>query len=224
MRQFIASGSLGQVQAVWFMNGKPRPDPANLGALNQPVLYEMACHHFDSLMAVLGEPRPEWIFCDGFIPSWSRYVGPSMVNALLQFSGDLHLSYACGYASQAPMYEFRLEGTKGVLRCHGLHMSNDTMAYEFAPALDQFSTVDIDRDVLLQDPWVPFVDTWHAYRCGGAEPPFSGRNNLKVFAMLTAAIESVETGRRVDIAGNKRFWDAFEIKRSSYEAPPHPGQ
>jgi len=192
------------------MNSKPRPNPANLAAMAQPALCEMACHHFDSLLAVLGEPRPEWVACDGFIPSWSKYAGPCMVNALIKFAGNLHVCYHGGFSSRGPMYEFRLEGTKGALRCRGLHMSNDTMSYEFAPALGQFSSAEIDSGVPLENPFLPFLDAWHAYRCGGPEPPFSGRNNLRVFALLSAAIESVETGRRVPVAGNPRYLGSFK--------------
>jgi len=128
-----------------------------------------------------------------------------MVNALIRFSGNLHLSYHGGFSSQAPMYEFRLEGSQGALTCRGLRMSNDTMDYEVASALDQFAARRIDDAVPVRDPWIPFFDIWHDYLCGGAEPPFSGRNNLKTFAMLSAAIESVETGRPVVTAGNPQY-------------------
>jgi predicted dehydrogenase len=132
-----------------------------------------------------------------------------MVNALIRFNGNLHVAYHGGFSSRASMYEFRLEGEKGALACHGVHMSNDAMRYELAPALGQFGHVTIDADVPLRNPFDPFLDAWHAYVNGGAEPPFSGRNNLKVFAMLSAAIESTESGNPVEIAGNPRYRRAF---------------
>jgi predicted dehydrogenase len=207
--EYVKSGALGSVEAAWFMNSKPRPNVANLGKMLQPTLYENACHHFDAFLSVFAGHEPEWISCDGFIPSWARYAGPSMVNALIRFSGNLHLAYHGGFSSQAPMYEFRLEGSGGALKCRGLHMSNDTMDYEVAPALGQFTDRRIDEQTPQCDPFIPFLDIWHDYLCGGTEPPFSGHNNLKTFAMLSAAIESVETGRPVEIAGNQRFSAAF---------------
>ena len=209
LAEFVQSGALGSVEAAWFMNSKPRPNVANLGRMLQPTLYENACHHFDALIAVFAGQEPEWIFCDGFVPSWSRYAGPCMVNALIRFSGNLHLAYHGGFSSQAPMYEFRLEGTQGALKCRGLHMSNDTMDYELAPALGQFAVQRIDDAVPSRDPWIPFLDAWHDYLRGGPEPPFSGRSNLKTFAMLSAAIESVETGSPVSIAANPKYEAAF---------------
>jgi len=209
LAEFVRSGALGSVEVAWFMNSKPRPNVANLGKMLQPTLYENACHHFDAFLAVFAGQVPEWISCDGFVPSWSKYAGPCMVNALIRFSGNLHLSYHGGFSSQAPMYEFRLEGSKAALKCRGLHMSNDTMDYEVAPALGQFAVQRIDGHVPPRDPWVVFLDTWHEYLLGGAEPPFSGRNNLKTFAMLGAAIDSVETGKPVAISGNPKYMAAF---------------
>jgi len=209
LARFVASGGLGSVEAAWFMNSKPRPKVANLAKMLQPTLYENACHHFDAFLSVFASHDPEWIFCDGFVPSWSAYAGPCMVNALIGFSGGLHLSYHGGFSSQAPMYEFRLEGSGGALKCRGLHMSNDTMDYELAPALGSFAVCRIDDDIPAQTPWIPFFEHWHAYLAGGPEPPFSGRNNLKVFALLSAAIASVETGQRVRIKDNPLYAEAF---------------
>jgi predicted dehydrogenase len=206
---YVRSGALGSVEAAWFMNSKPRPNVANLGKMAQPTLYENACHHFDAFLSVFAGRDPEWISCDGFVPSWSKYAGPCMVNALIRFSGNLHVSYHGGFSSQAPMYEFRLEGSGGALKCRGLHMSNDTMDYEVAPALGQFSAKRIDEQVAQRDPWIPFLDVWQDYLRGGAEPPFSGRNNLKTFAMLSAAIESVESGKPVALARNAKYKGAF---------------
>jgi scyllo-inositol 2-dehydrogenase (NADP+) len=82
---FLRSGALGSVEAAWFMNSKPRPNVANLTRMRQPALYEMACHHFDAFLAVFAGRDPEWVSCDGFVPSWSKYAGPCMVNALIRF-------------------------------------------------------------------------------------------------------------------------------------------
>ncbi len=214
VREFVEAGRLGSVEAAWFMNSKPRPKVANLGQMAQPALCENACHHFDSFLAVFGDDRqPEWISCDGFVPSWSAYAGPCMANALIRFSGGLHVSYHGGFSSQSTMYEFRLEGTGGALCCHGLHMSNDEMRYEFAPALGKFEPIEIDTHIPARNPWMGLFDAWRDYVAGGPEPPFSGRNNLKAFAMLSAAIESAETNSTVEIAGNPKYVRAFEEER-----------
>jgi predicted dehydrogenase len=210
LKEYVRSGALGSVEAAWFMNSKPRPNVLNLDKMLQPALFEMACHHFDAFLSVFEDRIPEWISCDGFMPSWSKYAGPCMVNALIRFSGNLHLSYHGGYSSQAPMYEFRLEGSGGAIKCHGLHWSNDAMEYEVAPVLGQFSARPIDDGIPPITPFVPLLNSWYEYLRGGTEPPFSGRNNLKIFAMLSAAIESVESGMPVEIAENPKYAIAFK--------------
>jgi predicted dehydrogenase len=178
----------------------------------------MSCHHFDTLMGLFPDNPPQTIAGDGFQPSWSVYAGPCMVNALIRCAGGLHLLYHGGFSSQSDHYELRIEGTRGVLRCRGLHMSMDYMEYEFAARGDKFvRRDDIEAGLEDVDSWQVFYDVWRDYLSGGAgstEPSFSGRNNLKVFALLSAAIESIASGDRTDVAGSSRYSAAYR----------HPGE
>jgi predicted dehydrogenase len=220
VRQFIASGELGRVEMANFLNAKPRHKALNLKGMAQPVLYEISCHHFDSLLSVFPQQVPEAIFCHGFRPSWSVYDGPCSVNALIDWSEGLHMLYHGGISSQSDLYEFRLEGERGALRCRGIHMSNDTMHYDFALRGGNFAKRAIDEHTPLVNPWTIFFDQWRSYMttntsvdgalADDTEPHFTGRNNLKVFAMLSAGIDSIESGRRMEIAGNPRYRKAFE--------------
>ena len=97
----------------------------------------MTCHHLDCLFAVLPELVPESVICDGYLPSWSVYDSACMINGLFRFSGGQHMIYHAGYSTQSDCYELRLEGSKGALRCRGLHMSKNEMTYEFARAAAQ---------------------------------------------------------------------------------------
>ena len=214
VRNYLTSGALGQPEMVNFLNAKPRHKALNLATMAQPALYEMSCHHFDSLMSLFPDQAPEWIMVDGFRPSWSAYAGPCSINGLLRFSGGLHVLYHGGFSSQADQYELRIEGSQGALRCRGIHMSNDQMQYETAPRDGAWSEQPLDAGQPAVSPWVRFFDHWHHYLTHGAladgsEPPFTGRSNLKVFSLLSAGIESTETGRPVDVAGNPRYAAAF---------------
>jgi predicted dehydrogenase len=199
LARFIRSGRLGSLEVVHFLNSKPRHQALNLATMDQPAFYEMACHHFDSLLALCPGGGAESIAAEGFRPSWSVYRGPCMVNALIRLKGGIHVLYHGGFSSQADCYELRLEGTRGALRCRGIHMSVDEMHYEFAPRGGEFSPLDIEAGMAAVNPWDEFMRRWRAWLAGGAEPPFSGRNNLKVFSLLAAGIESARTGRRVRV-------------------------
>ncbi|WP_020576577.1 Gfo/Idh/MocA family protein [Actinopolymorpha alba] len=217
VRRFVESGRLGDVEAVFFQNSKPRPEPANLARMIHPALYEASCHHFDSLFSVLGEPMPTSVSCQEYNPTWSPYAGAGMVNALIEVDNRVHIVYHGGFCAQAPMYDVRFEGTKGVLRCRGLHMSVDTMAYEFADRLGAFEPIQIDEDLPVQGPWQPYLDAWYAYLTGGPEPPFSGRRNLRVLSLIDGAMRSAESGMRIDVAGDQRYASAFSRREESRE-------
>ena len=210
VQRFVAAGGLGTPESVTLLNSKPRHQALNLTDLDQPALYEMACHHFDSLMAIFPGAAPLRICCDGFRPSWSVYAGPCMVNALIECAGGLHVLYHGGFSSQSDHYELRIEGTRGVLRCRGIHMSNDYMEYEFAARGGKFvRREDLDADLGGGDPFEHFFDVWHDSLCGGPEPPWSGRNNLKVFALLSAAIDAIAAGQWVEVAGSEPYAASF---------------
>jgi predicted dehydrogenase len=210
VRRFLETDRLGRPELVNFTNAKPRHKARNLANFDHPALLEMSCHHFDSLMALFPEQVPEWIGCDGFRPSWSVYSSPCMVNALIKFDGGLHILYQGGFSSQANCYELRIEGTKGALRCRGIHMSHNYMEYEFAERGSDWGLIEVDEGIPTTNPFETHIDIWHEYIMGGPEPPFSGRNNLKVFALLSAGIDSVDDGNTVRVADNPKYANAFD--------------
>jgi len=213
--EFVRSGALGDVEQVYFSNAKPRHQAHNLAGFEQPVLWEMTCHHLDCLFAVLPELQPESVICDGYLPSWSVYDSACMINGLFRFSGGQHMIYHAGYSTQSDCYELRLEGSKGVLRCRGLHMSKNEMTYEFAERGGHFEVVDLDDGRPPTVPWSLFFDRWQEWLSGenAAEPHFSGRNNLKVLATIDAAIRSLEAGAFLPIAADERYSGVFGSER-----------
>ena len=211
--EFVATGALGSIEQIFFFNAKPRHQAKNLAGFDQPVLWEMTCHHLDCLYALLPELVPESVICDGFLPSWSVYDSACMINGLFRFRGGAHMIYHAGYSTQSDCYELRLEGSKGVLRCRGLHMSKNEMTYEFAQRGADFQPIDLDRGRPPTIPWSLFFDRWHAWLrpglTGTDEPHFSARNNLKVLSVIAAAIESQSTGAFVPVAGDPRYSSVF---------------
>ena len=81
------------------------------------------------------------------------------MNALIECAGGMHVLYHGGFSSQSDHYELRIEGTRGVLRCRGIHMSNDHMEYEFAARGEKFiRRQDLDAG----------LGKHSVYRCGAA--------------------------------------------------------
>jgi predicted dehydrogenase len=215
VRRFLESGAIGSPAAVFFQNSKPRPNAGNLGQSAQPSLYENSCHHFDSFLALFAPRLPASITCDGYRTPWSPYSGPCMINALIRFDDGLRILYHGGFSSRSAMYDFRIEATKGALRCRGVHMSVDEMGYEVAPALGAFAPSAIDDGIPADNPWMPFLARWHDYIAKGVDPPFSGANNLRVMAMIAAAEASLADGAPRAICGDPRYAAAFARSAAS---------
>ncbi|MCC7207114.1 MAG: Gfo/Idh/MocA family oxidoreductase [Anaerolineae bacterium] len=209
---FIGSGALGRVQGMHFLNSKPRPRVGNLTRMAQPAILEMASHHFDLFMALFPGQPPEWIMIDGFQPAWSKYAGPCMLNGLLRLAGGLHVLYHAGYSSRASCYELRLEGERGALRCRGLHMSRPEMSYEWAAPGGDFAPIDLESAAPPGEAWSLMLDAWARALSGGDGDniPFSGENNLKVMALMDAAIQSVESGQPCAVASSAAYRPAFQ--------------
>jgi predicted dehydrogenase len=198
LRQLLTVLPLGRVESVFFLNSKPRPEPANILHNPHPALYEMSCHHFDTLLSLFPKHRPESVFASEFNPSWSRYKGPSMVHAVITLQRNLHVLYHAGFSAQAECYEIRLEGTQGVLRTRGQHMSGSSFTYEFTERNGSFQM--LDTDSIESDggsPWDHFHAGLRQYLLNGKEPPFSGRRNLVVMNLIDAAIRSSTSGKTI---------------------------
>lgn len=202
---FVGSGALGRISHIHLLNSKPRPDPKNLRSMNHPAILEMACHHFDSLLALIPRSRPLAIYAQGYRPRWSKYGNNSMVEAMLELSQDVRVLYHGGFDAQAPYYELRIEGVKGVLRVRGEHMSAEHFTYELAPALGRFSPVDLENDVSDGSGWSIFMKLWQDWLQRGKEPTFSLRKNFPVLALLHAGIESIDRGHRIDLSTSTRY-------------------
>jgi len=202
---FIASGELGRISHMYFLNSKPRPDPLNLARMTHPAMLEMSCHHFDALFALLPRAKPIAITARGYKPSWSRYFANSMVDACIDLTGGIQVLYHCGFDARAACYELRVEGSKGVLRVRGEHMSTANFTYELAPAFGNFSNVDLEAQIPSASAWSLFMEQWRHWLEGGKEPSFSLRNNLRVFALLQAGIEAVERCRPVNLWQHSKY-------------------
>jgi len=207
--QLVASGELGRISHVHFLNSKPRPDPLNLGKMPHPAMLEMACHHFDALFALLPRARPVAIAAHGYKAAWSRYRSHSTVDACIELTNNVRVLYHAGFDAQAACYELRVEGSKGVLRVRGEHMSSTTFSYELAPPLGRFSPVDLEAQVGGEGAWTILLQQWRAWLAGGKEPSFSLRNNLRVLALLQAGMESIDLGRRVDLQRSRAYQRAL---------------
>ncbi len=193
-------GSIGSVNIDFRRNANAAPIETNRHYhIWEPLLADMAIHHFDLMRAVLGQ-EPRLIYCKTWNPSWSHFDEPPSATMTITFDAGTVVSYRGSWVSPGPQTnwsgDWRMEGERGELvwTSRGdqpdrvlLRPLNKRPRAVRLPELEH-----LDRAGSLQ----AFVQ---AVRSG--EPPeTSGRNNLNTLAFMFAAIEAARSGLPVEIA------------------------
>ena len=186
----INKGLIGNIEYISYHNSKNRNKILNLKNISNPVLWEMSCHHFDNILSILGNINKFSVFCNAFKPSWSIYTDNCMVNALIVMNDNIHINYHAGYSGKSSNYSIRIEGTKGVLRYNGIHMSKNTGILSLSINNSKFKRF-YSKDVIQKnEPWSIFLDKWYLHIINGNDFPFTANNNLKLLKMIDACILS----------------------------------
>ncbi len=175
--------------------------------LAEPLLSDMAIHHFDTLRFVLDD-EPLEVTCRSWSEPGSPFKGRPAAIATIRFASGMLVSYRGSWISRGPITPYgghwRLDGTQG------------TIEFAFRGAFEQREK--LDRLTLYRPgrrpkrPKLPEMALKD--RAGGLaafvrwiehgvapEAPSSAMDNLKSLALMFAAIRSArEDGRPVSIA------------------------
>ena len=210
LRGFLNDGKLGRVNTASYVNRVPRPAVGNLGETAEPVLFELSSHHFDTILSTFDGCDPEWVMCNSYKTAWSPYKGHCMVDAIIAFEGGINLLYHTGFTHHDPKYEFHLQGEKGFLSCRGRHFNAADIRYTFGSQDNDAAPIDIESGYPIGNAWDIMLEKWHRYLTKDEGTPFVGSSNLKIMAMIDAAVESSAKGARVEIKNNKRYAKVFK--------------
>ncbi|MFC4452301.1 Gfo/Idh/MocA family oxidoreductase [Deinococcus sonorensis] len=181
-------------------SARSRPPATGHHQLPQPLLMDMAIHHFDLMRFVLGR-EPLAITCHAFNPPWSPFRDPASAAATIEFEGGLVVSYRGSWASSGVVTpwagEWRMDAAEGEIRW----TSRDdpppdrvTARRLGEPAADLTlpAVAHLDRAGSLAE----FVSAVRA----GREPASSGQENLLSLALALAAVQSAQEGRTVALS------------------------
>jgi predicted dehydrogenase len=198
-KSLIDSGAIGELTAVHsdFFLG------AHFGGFREQMrhvlLLDMSIHTFDAARYLIGAV-PEAVYCRESNPKGSWYAQGASADALFDFAGGVTASYRGSWcaegANTAWEASWRIIGTKGTLLWDG----NDVLSAHVVVGDEGFirplATLEIPAaPELIQGHAGVIADFVHAIQSG--QPPLTeGRDNIQSLAMVTAAIESAETGQR----------------------------
>ena len=206
IRRFLDSGAIGtltSIHADFFV-------APHFGGFREEMrhvlLLDMAIHTFDAARyLVSGDPKR--VFCLEWEPANSWYTHGSSATAVFEFAGGKVFTYRGSWCADGfrSSWEagWRIVGERGSLIWDG----SDGLRAEVArpvreglfdrvepivvPPLDEGDRIGGHLGVIRD--FVRAVES-------GTQPETRGADNIKSLGMVFAAIESAETGRRIDIA------------------------
>ncbi|NOU71974.1 hypothetical protein GC098_11175 [Paenibacillus sp. LMG 31458] len=168
-----------------------------MNAYEHVILEDLTYHHLGVLHYLLGADRFNQVYATSLLPSWSVEQSPSVVSLIAQGQEGLQLNYYATWAAHGGgevtswLGEFQIDGSEGtLLLCDGtLRFINREGQEE---VLSPCELVDFEfRAGIVKE----YVDSFQ-----------NGRKFiLNIFAfhpvirMIQAALESVKTGKPVDI-------------------------
>jgi len=205
--RFLASGAIGDVTSLHCDFFLAPHFGGFREAMQHVLLLDMAIHTFDAARAMTGA-EAEAVFCREWEPANSWYAGGSSAAAIFELSNGAVFTYRGSWCADGfrTSWEgaWRIVGERGSLTWDG---ADDLRAEVLShvreglfspvepvavPPLDPADRVGGHRGLVAD--FVAALQT-------GAEPETVSRENLKSLAMVFAAIESAETGRRVALSG-----------------------
>ncbi|WP_165986063.1 Gfo/Idh/MocA family protein [Streptomyces sp. YIM 98790] len=166
-------------------------------AMDHPLLLDMAIHPFDTARWLL-DAEPVSVRCEEYNPSWSWYAGAASATAVFEMTGGIRYVYTGSWCSPGLQTSWngawRLSGEHGSATWDGGHPpAVETEEPGDAPAEAAAGAPAVERGVAGS-----LAEFVHALRTGTV-PMGEIHDNVMSLAMVTAALESARTDRRVRI-------------------------
>jgi predicted dehydrogenase len=207
LKRALDDGLIGTVSHVFFryLRDRELPHlPDYLFAEQDPMLYALTVHHVDLFRYVLGQ---EISFVEGrdFLPPWSRYTHPTLVQLWLETDDGVAISYAGTISSRSnriyPWENLIVEGELGTIA-----NSSDTFDPPLLLSRRGEEPVDLTADVTVRAPEeqyaladVALLRNFAAAISGDEQLVSPARENLGTLAAIEAIREALHSRRRVTV-------------------------
>jgi predicted dehydrogenase len=176
--------------------------------MDHVLLLDMAIHTFDAARYMAGQP-PKSVFCSEWEPAGSWYHQGSSAVAIFELGDGVVFNYRGSWCAEGARTSWdsawRFVGTRGTLLWDGSDDLRAEVATDEPVPGDPVLRVSRPVEVPPLDPadrvggHVGIIRDFVAAVESGRPPETRGEDNIKSLAMVFAAIESAETGRKVAI-------------------------
>jgi len=169
-------------------------------AMENPLLLDMAIHHFDLARFFTGED-PLAVYAKAFNPKGSWYAGQAAASCIFELTGGVVFSYQGSWCAEGyPTSwngDWRFVGERGSV----LYERDATPQGQLVAGSKGFQRP--LRDLELPATPLTYPQQHGALRemlnflQGGPKPATEAKDNLKSLAMVFGAVESARTGERI---------------------------
>lgn len=181
--------------------------------MEYPLLLDLCIHHFDQIRYVLNRD-PISIYAESLNPEWSYFKHSPTSSVIVRMEDDVLINYFGSWVSQGWETtwdgDWRIECTEGELHWDNNEVNviaqNPVVSVFQEGMLEKSYYGTANRGILKVDPIempceerkYSLMEFFKAIE-EDREPETSGRDNIKSFAMVVAAVESSKTNRKIDI-------------------------
>lgn len=206
--ELVRSGAVGAVGTATVTFAEQLAVPGFQHELEEPLLTDVAIHHFDLVRGVL-RVEPVRVQATTWNPAWSGFAGNASGTVVFEADDGTVVSYVGTLEPRGPGTgwdgDWEILCERGTIRWRGDDVLVRPLARPFLAKV---------RRRLLGHEWrghrVKPATLAYTDRVGvlaelaaaigdGREPETSGRDNLRSVALVIGSIESARTGTRVDI-------------------------
>ena len=202
VRRLLSEGAVGRIGAVGICFMRSFAPTGYRLQMDEPLLFDMAVHHFDQLRTVVGlEPTRVWARTSN--PSWSPFRGNAEGFVRLETDENVSISYVGSWASCG-----RQTGwggcwrSRGILaRCNGrtigsssIRMSQNRRSRGWQERCKPSARAGfrLDQGAALDRAGV--LDELRSAIRDGRAPEASASDNVRTISLVAAAAESARSG------------------------------
>ena len=209
VRRLLAEGTIGRIGTVGICFMRSFAPTGFRAQMDEPLLMDMAVHHFDQLRTVLGlEPTKVWAHTSN--PSWSSFHGNA--EGIVRFETDdgVSISYVGSWASRGLETgwggRWEIQGDAGALhweddRIVVYSQGREASRSRLSRARRVFGPSGIKLDHGPPVDRAGVLDEFRSAICERREPRASARDNVRTIALVAAAVESARSGVAATLAG-----------------------
>jgi predicted dehydrogenase len=207
VRRLVQSRVIGDIGTVYINFQKAPPFTGFRAEMEQPLITDMAVHHFDQIRGLLGL-EPEAVTATSWNPPWTWFKGDAAANVVFRMQCGARVIYTGSWVSRGWQTtwdgDWHIQGSGGEIHWADNRVAilpNDVFTSVFVPgARETEGRIMADLVELAHEDRSASLAEFAQALAAGRVPEPSGRDNMRSLAMVLGARQAAATGETVRIA------------------------